>query len=88
MSIINKKSTYTSIVPPVEPRERDLAAPTEYVPPPPTLRIEVPVAALENAEVGASIEFKAKGTLVSKENRKTRRGHRICYGLEVREIAI
>lgn len=88
MAIINKSETFISVVPPAERAPHGLESPEEWVPPPPTLHIEVPIAALEQAQVGAEIEFKARGKLVSKENRETRRGQRICYGLEVREIAI
>lgn len=89
MAVVKKMDTFTSVVPPAERVPRgEMVEPEAWTPPPPTLHIEVPVAALESAEVGAEVEFKARGTLVSKENRKTRRGQRICYGLEVREIAI
>jgi hypothetical protein len=89
MAIINKKETFTSVVPPKEHMSgRPVEVTEEWTPPPPTLHIDVHVSALEAIEVGGDVEFKARGTLVSKENRKTRRGQQISYGIEVKEIAI
>lgn len=76
--------SFTSLTPPKEVPVERVTSPEPYIPPPPSLWIEVPVKALDSMEVGSEFSAKVKCRLRSKEARENKGGKkRLNYSVEV-----
>ncbi len=88
-AIKKEKDTLTMVnTVPTKKQDRDYPVTSEYEQEGPSIYLEVEVPALNNQAVGDKFTFTGKARLKSMEERKTKKGTKKSYVLELLQIGV